>query len=131
MYRNRPCKGMYFCPFDGNFQFSFWPFFGTLAHWMRETRGQISRVVRQGFECRRLCDADRGGAILIIGGEVGPRGIKIPRSPQFLPGKLHSHSLFSIFWLLREGTLYLPLVARERIRERLTHRCSKFQDKLT
>ena len=63
----------------------FGPFFGTLAHWMRETRGQISRVVRQGFECRRLCDADRGGAILIIGGRWDPAASKYLGRHNFYP----------------------------------------------
>ena len=50
------------------FSIQFFPFFWALAHWMRDTCGQISRVVRQRLSVGVCVTLTGGGAILISGG---------------------------------------------------------------
>ena len=76
--------------------------FGALAHWMRDTCGQISRVVRQRLSVGVCVTLTGGGAVLISGGGTlwHQNTSKFNLVPSLvLPGKLHSHSSFSIFGL--------------------------------
>ena len=93
------------------FSIQFFPFFWALAHWMRDTCGQISRVVRQRLSVGVCVTLAGGGAILISGGGTlwHQNTSEFNLVPSLvLPGKLHSHSSSSIFGLHWEGArLYL------------------------